>query len=105
MKPIKKPPPPIRLIIEKISTRIDPVLTLSLFVVFIITAPIRVSIPSIMATTAIMRNKPPSDSKPGNMKAMPPIVENTTATHKPLTRMSIAPIRDKTNAAVGFSVI
>ncbi|MEM3436982.1 MAG: hypothetical protein QXP55_00400 [Nitrososphaerales archaeon] len=80
MKPMMKPPPTIRLIIEKISTRIDPVLTLFLFEVFIIIAPIRVSIPSMMAIKPTIRNKPPSHSSPGNIKPTPPRIEKAIAT-------------------------
>ncbi len=80
-KPTIKPPSvKIELINEKTSTRIDPVLTVSVFSEYIIRAPIKV-------------NKPPMNGKTKKKRKIP------------RRRNIIDPIRDRTNAAIGFSAI
>ncbi|MEM2873669.1 MAG: hypothetical protein QXD82_05845 [Nitrososphaerales archaeon] len=80
-KPTMKPPSvKIELINEKTSTRIDPVLTVSVFSEYIIKAPIKV-------------NKPPMNGKTKKKRKTP------------RSRNIIDPIRDRTNAAIGFSAM
>jgi len=104
-KPMKKPPKvPNQLIIENTSTRIAPVLTLDLSVLFIMIAPYSVIIPHMSPITPTAKKPKPKSPKPARLKVVPAIAPIASMA-KPPRRMKIAPIRDNANAAVGFSAI
>jgi hypothetical protein len=101
IKPMINPPPPTRLIIENIRTITEPILTLFLSPLLIIMAPTMDITPKTIAITPKTIIMAP---KPGRkMPTSAPPAVNIAATTKPFIRISIAPMRDNTNAAVGFS--
>jgi hypothetical protein len=110
MKPIMKPPSMKKLMIEKMRTMIEPVVTLFLSSELIINAPIRTITPIASPTMPTRKTRLPSLGRkapkvlPNIPKAAPKMVVKKVII-KALRMIRAAPIKDKAKAATGFSAI
>ena len=103
MNPIPNPPRVNKApTMAKTKTSIDPFLTLPLSVEFIHTAPIIMMIPLTNPNAPIAAMPRPIPANPA-APAMPPITEEMAATAIPTSKYKTPPIKDRMNAAVGFS--
>jgi len=98
MKPTMKPPvpPTKRLNIEKISTIIEPVFTLSRSPLLIMTAPTITIIPNISPRKPRIMTRPPSHPSPGITPIIAPPIIPTIAPNIPPSSIKTPAIKERT---------
>ncbi len=104
MKPIINPPEPvIKETIEKTKTIIPPIFTFEGLPEFIIIEPTNTKIPEIKDKTPINKSVAINIPKKGSPLSKKGIASNITTIAA--SNINIPPIRDRTNAVVGFSLL